>query len=485
MDASSTFIVISLIVITCGLVSAAIGTNSSYPLTFFAFATPSILLLDARLAIEENLVAYAPLLLIYFVATLMASNHFSRLVHGSIEKGLQNKALLKELEVKKEEAEHANHQKTRFLAAASHDLRQPIHAIDLFADVLEQKLQDREQQQLLSKMRDSVSSMAGLLDSLLDMSKLDAGLVHVERQSFALAILVYNLREEFSQQASDKHLQLNIDIDAFLLETCFINSDPALLENILRNLISNALKYTETGSITLSCRQQDDGYALSVRDSGIGIPTDEQKKIFDEFYQVDNPERDRSKGIGLGLSIVKRLSHLLDHPFRFTSVAGQGSSFTIFVPSGQLTDITAAMPEVSHKLDARVMVIDDDQTILEGMERMLSNWGCSALSAQSISEATALLKDGIAPNVVVADFRLREDQTGIEAIRAVREITGDARLPGIIITGDTEPARMQEMKEAGFEVLHKPVKAVRLRALIQFVLKQGECKPPMDMNTQA
>ncbi|PIP02945.1 MAG: hypothetical protein COW18_14345 [Zetaproteobacteria bacterium CG12_big_fil_rev_8_21_14_0_65_54_13] len=485
MDASSAFVVISLIVITCGLVSAAIGTNSAYPLAFFAFATPSILMLDARLAIEENLVAYAPLLLIYFVAASMASIHFSRLVSGSIEKGLQNMVLLKALEIKKEEAERANFQKTRFLAAASHDLRQPIHAIELFADVLENKLKGGEQQQLLSKMRDSVDSMSDLLNSLLDISKLDAGLVHVERRSFALATLVYNLQEEFSQQVKDKHLKLKIDMDAALLESCYIDSDPALLENMLRNLLANALKYTEAGEITLRCRQQDGDFALSVSDSGIGIAAAEQEKIFDEFYQVDNPERDRSKGIGLGLSIVKRLSQLLGHPFSFTSEAGRGSSFTICVPVGVATDVTPTMLEVSRKLDARVMVIDDDPTILEGMERMLSSWGCRVLPAQSIDETTALLKDGLIPDVVVADFRLRDDQTGVEAIRAVREITGDARLPGIIITGDTEPARMQEMKAAGFEVLHKPVKAVRLRALIQFVLKQGERKPPMDMSTQA
>ncbi|RLL53323.1 response regulator [Mariprofundus sp. EBB-1] len=477
MDASSAFIVISLIVITCGLVSASIGTNSAYPLAFFAFATPAILMLDARLAIEESLIEYAPLLLIYFVAASMASKNFSSLVHESIEKSLQNKALLKELEIKKDEAERANRQKTRFLAAASHDLRQPIHAIDLFADVLEQKLKDGEQQQLLSKMRDSVGSMASLLDSLLDMSKLDAGLVRVERRSFALATLAFNLQEEFSGQANDKHLHFNTAIDTALLERCIIDSDPALLENILRNLLSNAIKYTETGTITLSCQHQNGSYVLSVSDSGIGIAAHEQKKIFDEFYQIDNPERDRSKGIGLGLSIVKRLSHLLEHPFSFTSVAGQGSSFTICVPSGQATDVAAAMPEVRHKLVAHIMVIDDDQTILEGMERMLSTWGCRVLTAQSISESTDLLKNGDFPDLVVADFRLRDDQTGVEAIRAVRNIAGDPKLPGIIITGDTEPARLHEMKVAGFEVLHKPLKAVRLRALIQFALKQRESNP--------
>ncbi|MDQ6969425.1 MAG: hybrid sensor histidine kinase/response regulator [Mariprofundus sp.] len=473
MDASSAFIVISLIVMICGMVSAAIGTNSAYPMAFFAFATPSILMLDARLAIEEDLVAYAPLLLIYFIAASMASMHFSRLVNGSIEKGLQNKALLKALEVKKEEAERANRQKTRFLAAASHDLRQPIHAIDLFADVLEQKLKTGEQQQLLSKMRDSVGAMASLLDSLLDMSKLDAGLVHVERRSFVLATLIFNLQEEFLQQANDKYLQLNIAIDAAPLEHCIIDSDPALLENMLRNLLSNAIKYTATGTITLRCKRQDDHYALSVEDSGIGIAAAEQGKIFDEFYQIDNPERDRSRGLGLGLSIVKRLCLLLGHDLSFTSEAGRGSCFSICVPAGSKAEAIETMPIVSLELDAKVMVIDDDSAILEGMGRMLSAWGCSVISAESIREATALLADGLMPDVIVADYRLRGHNTGVDAIRTVREMVGDAHLPGIIITGDTEPARMQEIKKAGFEMLHKPVKPVRLRALIQFVLKQA------------
>jgi len=476
MDASSAFIVISLIVMTCGLVSAAIGTNSAYPAAFFAFAIPSILLLDIRLAIEESLIIYAALLLIYLVAALMASIHFSRLVRGSIEKSLLNKALMKELEVQKEEAERANHQKTRFLAAASHDLRQPIHAIDLFADVLEQKLEDGEQQHLLSKMRASVGAMAGLLDSLLDISKLDAGLVHVERRSFALATLVSNLKEEFLPQANDKHLQFNISIDAVFLESCVIDSDPALLGNILRNLLSNALKYTETGTITLNCERQDDHYALSVEDSGIGIATAEQEKVFDEFYQVANPERDRSKGIGLGLSIVKRTCKLLGHDLSFTSATGRGSCFTVCVPQGLKAEAIEAMPVVSRKLDASIMVIDDDAAILEGMGKMLSAWGSSVYLAQSIKETNTLLADGLIPDVVVADYRLREHQTGVDAIRTVRETVGNPHLPGIIITGDTEPTRLQEMKEAGFEMLHKPVKPVRLRALVQFVLKQEKNK---------
>lgn len=384
-----------------------------------------------------------------------------------------------ELRAKKEEAESANFSKTRFLAAASHDLRQPMHALGLFIGELQAIVNTQEQRKIVMKVEESVYAMSGLLNSLLDISKLDAGIVVPQPADFSIEKLLNRIAQNYRSAAEAKSIQFRIVPSCVL-----IRSDPILLERILLNLVGNALRYTPAkGRVMLDCRKRGNQLLIEIRDNGIGIPAEEQQNIFHEFVQLANKERDRSMGLGLGLAIVERLSKLLDHPIAVCSEPGKGSVFSVRVPlassQSELTttfDGSLKQTEPSQVLEnpatssgANILVVDDDPLVRSGTQGILSAWGYQVSVASSLSDLRSKFPKK-SFDLVICDYRL-PDGNGLEIAGHLNCHT-DRLPPCILVSGDMSPEILQEVTGSGFNFLSKPVRPAKLRSLIQFLLSE-------------
>lgn len=371
----------------------------------------------------------------------------------------------------KEAAEDANSAKTRFLAAASHDLRQPMQALSLFVAVLAGRTMEPAHSTLVARIQDSVAALEGLLNSLLDVSKLEAGLVESHPNDFCVAAMLDRLAAEFEPMCLVQNLRLRV-----MRCRAVVHSDPALLERVLRNLLNNAVRYTRSGRILLGCRRRGGTLRFEVWDTGIGIPAGELKNIFREFHQLGNPERDRRQGLGLGLAIVERLCGLLGHRVRVASQEGKGSMFAVETPLAA----GRAPPSPPRQLrlgllcaSAAIVVIDDEPDVLDSTRLLLESWGHTVLSGTSADDVVARLAElGREPDLVLADYRLRNGDTGGQAVARV-ESQLEGRVPAIILTGDTAPERLQQAKALGYGLLHKPVQPEALRTAIDEALARG------------
>ena len=369
-----------------------------------------------------------------------------------------------EAERAKEEAELATRAKSQFLATASHDLRQPLQAIALFSEALRQRIYYPEVRSIVDNINASVEALQTLFNSLLDISKFEAGVVEAMPIDFRADRLLDKLRTDYTPPAREKNITLRVRASNFILF-----SDPMLLERVARNFVANAVRYTnEGGTVLIACRQQRDGRVrLEVRDNGLGISRDEQKKIFQEFYQVDNPERDRGKGFGLGLAIVRGIENIIDCNTRLRSAAGKGSVFSIAVPRGAAapSPVEAKQHDKQQIKNLRgccIVVLEDDQTVRDGMQLLLSDWGCEVIAAATVDEVMTRIKQSpVPPDLVIADYRLRGGANGIDAIARIRALTRDS-LPAVLVTGDTGVAQLREVRESKLKLLHKPVVIAQL-----------------------
>ena len=391
-----------------------------------------------------------------------------RLERGRDELELRVVEATAALREKKEEAESATLAKSRFLAAASHDLRQPTHALGMFVARLAQLRQDADTQQLIANMEASLRAMQDLLEGLLDVSKLDAGAVPVHFRAVALGNLFDQLQSSAMLSAEDKGVRLRVRSTPVK-----VMSDATLLFRILMNLLTNAVRYTPAGTVMLACRRSADGRSahIEVRDSGIGIAPEHQSLIFREFYQVANSERDRSKGLGLGLNIVQRTVQLLGHELSMLSAPGCGTRFRLtlpMAPANALTPTTEALPapfadDLGH---VSVLVVEDDVLARAGIVALMASWGVQVRQAESITEALADLSLNGPPDLIISDYRLREGDNGIDGIRQLREAAGFS-VPACLVSGNTDVALIQEAKQLGLTMLHKPVRPAKLRSLIR------------------
>lgn len=373
-----------------------------------------------------------------------------------------------ELRTKKEEAETATRAKSRFLAAASHDLRQPIHALGMFVARLAQLPHDRETRHLIGNLEASVRAMQDLLDALLDISRLDADAVRVQLQPVPLGPLFEQLRGALSPVAADKGLRLRVRSSSL-----WVLSDPTLLHRILLNLISNGLRYTGHGGVLVGCRHSRGGSHLwiEVWDTGVGIPPEHQQDIFREFYQIGNPERDRSKGLGLGLNIVDRTARLLGHELQLCSVPGHGTRFRLEVPLAPEGDLHAVLAATeTQPLDdvqgLRILVIEDDRQSAQALRGLLDSWGCVVAVVEGLQGALSVVAGGFVPDLVLSDFRLRAGESGLQSLQRLRAEL-DRPLPACLMSGDTDPELIQACRDAGLPLLHKPVRPAKLRTLIR------------------
>jgi len=379
-----------------------------------------------------------------------------------------------EMREKKEEAEKANFDKTRFLAAASHDLRQPMHAMGLFMGELSNRIDTPEQRKIVEKVEESVEAMSGLLDSLLDISKLDAGVIVPQEQEFAIDVLLHRLAQDFSSIA----LKRSITFKVHSIEATVV-SDPILLERILSNLIANAIRYVaQNGIVLVACRKSGGYVRIEVRDNGPGIPAEEQQNIFKEFVQLTNKARDRSKGLGLGLAIVDRLSKLLGHSVTLRSAPQRGSTFTIEVPRvptvhellAEGATVRSASVALSNEYAwLKVLVVDDDELVRNSTSGLLASWGCQTQVAGSLAEVRLIPAD-CRFDLIVCDYRL-PDGDGLELAGHIDAHCAD-KPAFILISGDTSPEVLQRVASRGYHLLHKPVRPAKLRSMLSFVLKQ-------------
>ena len=369
----------------------------------------------------------------------------------------------------KQRAEDANAAKSKFLAAASHDLRQPIHAQGLFLEVLARTELTAQQRELLANVSAASNASAEMLNTLLDFSRVEAGVIEPQMLAFRLQPLLNKIEREFEPQADAKGLAYRSRETALVVQ-----SDPALLELILRNLVSNAIRYTERGGLLVACRKRGDRAVLEVWDTGIGITHAHQQEVFREFHQLGNPERDRRKGLGLGLAIADGMARTLGNGLSLASTPQRGSVFRLALPIATERPVEALdrRQNKSRILVAHVLVIDDDETVRAGMLQLLHDWGCECEAAESIEEALTLARTR-APDVVISDYRLREQRSGLEAIAALRELLGDT-LPALLITGDTAPDRLREAQASGIPLLHKPVSPGKLYRGLVTVLQPKE-----------
>jgi signal transduction histidine kinase len=476
-----------LIVLIFGVVAAAVLLIGMHMPSFYGFVVPALVPIVVRNLIEGGAGHFvlAFIAAVTTVAILSFGRNYNRALMESLRNRFENEALARALahqndeleqarasaERARTEAEIANRSKTQFFAAASHDLRQPLHAMGLFAAALSDKVRDPGVQEVVQSINASVEALEGLFTELLDISKIDAGIVKANPVHFELASLLERLRMDFEPEASERGLQLRV-----ARTRLFAFSDPVLVERILRNLIANALRYTWQGGIVVGARRRGRDVSLEVWDTGVGIDPEEQNRIFEEFYQIGNPERNSRKGLGLGLSIVKRLASLLGSGVTVRSVRGRGSVFRVRVPLGRQPEAALAAaprtPTDPGDLAGRVVVVvEDEPAVLQGMEVLLQGWGATVIACSSLAEVLDRAGElGAAPHLIIADYRLREGGVGTLAIAQLRE-RFRAQIPAIIVSGSTTPAHLEEAKAINAHLLLKPVMPAKLRALINFKLK--------------
>lgn len=383
-----------------------------------------------------------------------------------------------QLNVAKAAAEASHQGKTRFLAAASHDLMQPLNAAKLFASALNERQQssynDEQMSQLANNLESSLNSAEQLISALIEISKLDAGNLTPRQQHFCAADLLNVLNKEFSALCADKGLQFRRVCSQATLYT-----DPIMLRRVLQNFLTNAIRYTESGSILLGCRQHKNSVEIQVWDTGYGIPEDRLDDIFEEFNRIETGAHSKTTGIGLGLAIAQRTARTLGLEIRVNSTPGKGSMFAIRVPRGQAAVVARmeASPEVAAQQDlnqVRILVIDNDENILDGMQALLSQWGCDISTAISAEDAVQKLSSSASepPQLILADYHLDNDLLGTDAIHEIREHL-QSNISAVVITADRTAAMKQEVKEAGFGLMHKPLRPAVLRKMINKYLKMS------------
>jgi len=381
-----------------------------------------------------------------------------------------------ELRAAMEAAEQANQAKSKFLAAASHDLRQPLHAFGLLITGLSYRANTPEIERIANRMEQALESLQDMLNALLDISRLDAGVLRAEVGDVDMMRLFERIDADFQPIAQEKGLKLVVrPCDAV------VRSDPMLLDRILRNLVSNAIRYTGEGGVLLGGRRRHDGLGHAVLrlecwDTGIGIREDKQREIFEEFHRLDEPVRDSRKGLGLGLAIVDRFSKLLGTPIALRSVYGKGSVFSIEVPLEDDSVTTAGQEDGHDAMATRplqgltVVLLDDDPLALESLTTLIEDWGGRVIAGESLDEVATLLADrDTVPDLMLVDYSLGDGVDGVAAIGALRDRHGQG-VPALLVTGQTDPLSLDAVRATGLPWVTKPVPAAMMLAAIERIL---------------
>jgi signal transduction histidine kinase len=380
------------------------------------------------------------------------------------------------LRIAKAEAEQANQSKTRFLLAASHDLHQPLNAARLFLGALADEVRGERPRELVERIESALESVDDLLSALLDISRLDAGVWPVQPDSFPLAPLLARLAREYGPQAEALGLAMRVVPSSLVVHT-----DRRLLERVMRNLISYAIRYTDHGRILIGCRRHGGEASLEVADTGIGIPDEKRQLIFEEFRQLGNNPRPDDRGVGLGLAIVERIVRLLGLSIAVQSRPGRGSRFAVRVPLGEMPagrpetdgmEASAAAPLAGGLAGRVVAVVENDEAVQAAMAALLQGWGCTLAIAASAAGMMARLDAlGCAPDVIVADYHLDGDSRGTAVIDVIHQCYG-SYIPALVISSNHSEALHAEIRALGHDFLAKPVAPAKLRAMLSYLLRE-------------
>ncbi|HEX6364171.1 MAG TPA: ATP-binding protein [Albitalea sp.] len=475
---------IGLIVTVYTFCCAAVTVLATQPAVFFTYSALCFVPMAVRIASDGTVQSYqlAGILFLIFALTSVLARNYRQALRRAIELKVHADELLAQLRIEKQaadaarqQAEVANRAKTQFFTAASHDLRQPLHAMGLFAEALRNKIHDEEVAQLVNSINGSVDALEGLFSELLDITRIDSGRIDVQPQSFEVGDILRKLKLHFEPTAFEKGLALRLRGGRHIA-----HADPVLVERIVRNLVSNAIRYTDDGGVLVSCRRRGDTLRLQVWDTGVGIPEAERSRVFEEFYQVPGtgaPSPQQRKGLGLGLAIVKRLAELMNAPLALCSQPGRGTVFTLELPVGKA--VRPAVAAVSAKrassltLDGRlIVVVEDEPAVRSGLEALLRGWGATLASFDSVAAArtwAAQVDPPLPrPDLLIVDYRLENGLNGVDALNALRGRFGP--VPAIVVTGSTMTGLEQEAHDKDFHLLIKPVVPNKLRAMIAFKL---------------
>lgn len=354
--------------------------------------------------------------------------------------------------------------KGRFLSAASHDLRQPVQSLVLFAGALRERVRGSPtQERIVETMVTAIEALRLLLDKVLDISKLEAGAIRIAVGSVGLREILLRLGQEYAPRAAAKGLKLRV-----VANNLWVLSDAVLIEQILRNLIENAVNYTQAGGVLVGCHRRAGEVRVDVIDTGRGIPAAELSHIFEEFYQLDNPQRSRERGSGLGLAIVRRAADLLGHRLAVTSVEGRGSCFSVSLPAAAAPTVGAAgdspLPNLREKDAIRVLVVEDDPLVSPALKLSLEGMGCQVAVAACHRDAMTAAR-AHPPALIISDFRL-PGANGIQTIDDIRKMLG-APVPASLLTGDLAPALEAQSRDKGMGLLRKPVSRDDLAVLVE------------------
>ena len=387
---------------------------------------------------------------------------FNRLKNDLWEQseGLQNAKL---------DAERANKAKSVFLASASHDLRQPLNAMQMYIAALQSKVKDKEILRIIEDINSVSISTARLLNALLDVSELEVGAIKPRHEIFAVNNILISIFQSFLPLAKDKELEFRVVPSGY-----YVKSDPALLERILGNFMSNAIRYTKNGSVLIGCRKRNGKVVIEVWDTGCGISDDQMPLIYEDFYQVENKERDRGKGLGLGLALAKRLADSLGHSIKSSSRLGNGSCFSVAVELAEKNkdlEKNEAFMNIMNLSGANILLIEDDMDVLKATKQLLESWGCKVDTARNKDEVINLIEENPYknPDLILADNRLPGDASGIDLTYLIQEKL-QASIPCVIMTGDVDRDHVQSIIDQGFPVLLKPIQPAKFRAMLSHLI---------------
>lgn len=472
------------VIVLTGLICGTVPSLSAFPPALVGSIIATVLPITVRSITNGGDISGAYLSLL---AGLVAINlYYCRttyhMLRETIRLRLENVELVSHLQEERDRAQAADRAKTRFLAAASHDLRQPIHALSLLIATLATlayrgTVQSVDARDLARKAKSMVGNLSALLNGLLDISRLDAGVVTVAKETVNLSQLFDHLSNEFAPAAKERGLDWRV-VESRLL----VDSDPMMLKRVLGNLLSNAFRYTGSGGVLLGCRRRGASVEIQIWDTGPGIASDQQAMVFEEFVQLQNPARDRAQGLGLGLAIVRRVAVLLQHPLKLVSVTGRGSMFSVTVPraSGGETSLPVSRTAPAG-IAVSIMVVEDEADILDIMVQLLTLQGHRVYAGRSAAEvqrvhAEATAAGGAPVDLIIADYRLGDGVTGLDAIEALCAHIGRS-VPAIIVTGDTSPSRIKEATASGYRILHKPISGEELHEAIVAACVDGREAP--------
>lgn len=457
--------------ILTGMAAGSLVPLSTYLPCYCAFSIPTLLPFSLYFLIlqQTDFLIVGSLVLIFLVSMIGFSFMVNHNVVDTIRLRFANVDLLEDLKIQKDIAEQANVDKSRFLAATSHDLRQPLHALDLYLGALKTQLMEKQNTELVNKASRSSQALSELLNALMDISRLDSGDIKINRKLCSLKQVIELVSNDFEQLAKENNISIKTQ-----LEEVDVYSDPILLSRILRNLLSNAIKHNKDCLVSIVMSKYKDNVVVSIQDTGQGIAISELNNIFSEFYQLNNPERDRSKGLGLGLAIVKRLSTLLDIPVKVESEIGKGSEFLFTMPIEKKRRIESSLMlpfgsiEKTDLSGLFIIVIDDEAAVRDAIRTLLRAWNCEVLVASSSSELMLMLQqdDYPVPDLIISDYRLRDNKIGTDAVRLVRDHF-KLLIPTIMITGDSSESIEAKVRAENCQLLLKPVNSELLREQIE------------------